>query len=220
MPRASPISRRSARPGSPARITGISTCRPAAHVNPATHQLYVAELGNHRVQIFDAGTLAYVASLGDAGSSGSDAAHFNQPSDAELNPSTNQIMVADSGNARIQLFDAASLAYVATLGGPGGDPADDSHFTQPNTASYDPASNLVLIADAGRNQRVQVLDAMTYGYVLTLGTTGSSGPGNSQFAGPAGIAVDPAHARIFVGDPQNDRIQAFSIAPPVSFRRD
>ena len=189
----------------------------SAQVNPATHQLYVAELGNHRVQIFDAGTLAYVASLGDAGSSGSDAAHFNQPSDAELNPTTGQIMVADSGNARIQLFDAASLAYVATLGGPGGDPADDSHFTQPNTASYDPASNLVLIADAGRNQRVQVLDALSYTYVTSLGTAGARGPSNDQFAGPLGIAADPAHRRIFVGDADNDRIQVFAVAPQAAF---
>ena len=188
----------------------------SSHVNPVTHQLYVADSGNDRVQVFDAGTLAYVATLGTT-VAGSDNAHFDQPRDAEPNPSANQIMVADSANGRVQLFDATSLAYVATLGGPGLDPADNHFLGSPVTAAFDPTTNLVLIADAGADDRVQVLDAMTYGYVLTLGTTGSSGPGNSQFAGPAGIAVDPAHARIFVGDPQNDRIQAFSIAPPVTF---
>ena len=189
----------------------------SAFVNSAAHLLYVADAGNDRVQIFDAGTLAYVATLGTSAAAGNDNAHFNQPRDAEFNPSTHQIMVADSGNGRVQLFDATSLAYVATLGGPGLDPTDNDFLGSPVTAAFDPTSNLVLVADAGADDRVQVFDAMTYGYVLTLGTTGSSGPGNSQFAGPAGVAVDPVHARIFIGDPQNDRIQAFSIAPPVTF---
>jgi sugar lactone lactonase YvrE len=203
--------------GVPGTDNGHFNLPASAQVNPATHQLYVAELGNHRVQIFDAGTLAYVASLGSAGTPGSDNAHFNQPSDAEFNPTTGQILVADSGNARIQIFDAARLAYVATLGGPGGNPADNGHFTQPNTASFDPASNLVLIADAGRNQRIQALDASSYAYVTTLGTAGSSGAGQDQFAGPLGIAADPAHRRIFVGDSGNDRIQVFATAPQAIF---
>jgi len=189
----------------------------SAQISPVTHQLYVAELGNHRVQVFDAGTLAYAASLGSAGVYGNDNVHFNQPSDAELDPLTNQIMVADSGNARIQLFDATSLAYVATLGGPGGNPADDGHFTLPNTASFDPATNLVLIADAGRNQRVQVLDGLSYAYVTTLGTAGSRGPSNDQFAGPLGIAADPEHRRIFIGDTGNDRVQVFTDEPQITF---
>ncbi len=147
----------------------------------------------------------------------SDNAHFDQPRDAEPNPSANQIMVADSANGRVQLFDANSLAYVATLGGPGLDPAANNYLGSPVTAAFDPTTNLVLFADAGADDRVQVLAAMTYGYVLTLGTTGSSGPGSSQFAGPAGVAVDPTHARIFIGDPENDRVQVFSIAPPVNF---
>jgi YVTN family beta-propeller protein len=201
-------------------VTGVAGAdnahfnRPAsASINAAAHQLYIADTGNHRVQIFDAGTLAYVATLGAAGVSGSDNAHFDQPGDAELDPSTNQILVADSGNARIQLFDAGSLAYAATLGGAGGNPEDDSHFALPRTAAFDPSTNLILVADAGANSRVQVFDAMTYGYVLTLGTTGASGPANTQFAGPQGVAIDPVHARMFVGDAGNDRVQIFAVAP-------
>ncbi|MEI9984381.1 MAG: hypothetical protein WDN69_14920 [Aliidongia sp.] len=116
-------------------------------------------------------------------------------------------MVADGGNGRLQLFDAANprLCRNAWRAGEG----------SPGTAGFDPVSNLVLVADTGADARVQVFDAMTYGYVLTLGTTGSSGAGNSQFAIPSGIAVDPAHARIFIGDRQNDRVQAYAIGPAV-----
>jgi YVTN family beta-propeller protein len=185
----------------------------SAATDPLAHRLYVADSGNQRVQIFDAASLAYVATLGTTGSAGSDNAHFSALSDAELDPSTGQILVADTGNQRVQLFDAESLAYAGTLGITGVPGADNVHFAAPRTATFDPTTNLVLVADAGSNQRVQVFDAMTYAYVLTLGTAGSGGPGQAQFSGPQGIAVDPAKSRLFVGDAQNDRVQVFAIAP-------
>ena len=187
-----------------------------AFVNPATHQLYVADTGNDRVQIFDAGNFSLVATLGTSGAAGSDKAHLNQPADAELDPSTNQILVADTGNQRVQIFDAASFAYVSTLGVTDATGSDNTHFAQPVTAAFDPASNLVLVADAGANDRVQVFDAMTYAYVLTLGTVGSGGPADTQFAGPQGIVSDPVHSRLFVGDGPNQRLQVFAIAPTVT----
>jgi len=189
----------------------------AVHLNPASRELDIADTGNDRVQVFDADTLGYIATLGTSGVPGSDNAHFNQPKDAEFNPSANQIMVADGGNGRLQLFDAGSLAYTATIGGLGLGTADNDYLGSPGTAAFDPVSNLVLVADTGADARIQVFDAMTYGYVLTLGTTGSGGAGNSQFAGPAGIASDPAHARIFIGDRLNDRIQVYSIGPAINF---
>ena len=188
----------------------------SAAVNLATHQLYVADTGNHRVQIFDAGTLALIATLGTSGVPGSDAAHLDQPSDAELDPGTSQILVADTGNQRVQIFDAASFTYVTTLGVTGTAGSDNTHFAQPVTASFDPATDLVLVADAGGIDRVQVFDAMTYAYVRTLGTVGSGGPADSQFAAPQGIASDPAHNRIFIGDGANERVQVFAIAPVVT----
>ncbi|MEI9985922.1 MAG: hypothetical protein WDN69_23695 [Aliidongia sp.] len=85
------------------------------------------------------------------------------------------------------------------------------------TATFDPASNLVLVADAGADSRVQVFDAMTYNYVLTLGTTASVGTKNTQFSAPFGIAVDTGHSKLFISDQRNDRVQVFSIASPVTF---
>ncbi len=185
----------------------------SAFVNATAHALYVADSGNARVQVFDAESLAL---LGTIGTAGSNPGQLDRPLDAEFNPSANQIMVADSGNGRIELFDATTLAYVATLGS-GQNPADNGFFGKPVAASFDPVSNLVLIADAGVDDRVQAFDAMTYGYVLTLGTTGSSGTAPPQFAGPAGIVADPTHDLLFVADQQNDRIQIFAIAPLVDF---
>ena len=162
-------------------------------------RLYVADTGNQRVQIFDAATLAYLGTLGT-----SNDAHFSAPTDAAVNPAVNEILVADSGNGRVQRFDAATFAYKGMIGGDLGQPA---------RIAYDPVGKLILVADDGAGQRVQVFDALSYTYVLTLGTTGSAGSGNGQFSGPSGAAVDAAHGRLFVGDRQNDRIQIFSVAP-------
>ncbi len=160
---------------------------------------------------------AYLATIGVTGAPGADNAHFNQPLDAEFNSSTNQIMVADSMNSRVQLFDAASFAYTSTLGGAGLSPTNNNYFGTPVTAAFDPTTNLILIADTGADDRVQVLDALTYEYVMTIGTTGSRGSADSQFAGPAGVAIDPAHGQMFIGDGQNDRVQIFSIESPINF---
>ena len=203
--------------GAPGSDNGHFNVPAGIHPNPTTRELYIADSGNHRVQVFDAGTLGYIGTIGVAGVPGGDNLHLDLPMDAELDPAANQIMVADSLNGRVQLFDAGTLAYAGTLGGGGAAPADNDFLGTPVTAAFDPASNLVLVADASPDSRVQVFDAMTYGYVLTLGTTGSSGAGNTQFAGPSGIAADPVHARLFVGDKRNDRVQVFQIAAPTLF---
>ncbi|HVJ54435.1 MAG TPA: IPT/TIG domain-containing protein, partial [Aliidongia sp.] len=187
------------------------------HMNAAAHQLYVADSGNHRIQIFNAQAGTYIGTIGSAGVSGSDNAHFNQPRDAEINQSTNQIMVADSGNGRVQLFEADSFTYDSTIGGPTVSPADNLYFSTPVTAAFDPTTNLVLVTDAGLDDRVEVLDALSYNYVLTLGTTASSGTANTQFAGPVGATIDPIHARLFLSDRQNNRVQVFSIEAPFEF---
>ena len=185
-------------------------------LNPTTRELYVTDTGNNRVQVFDADSFASLATIG-TGVAGSGDTQLNQPRDAVLDPSTGQILVADSGNSRIQLFDAATLGYVRTIGGPALGAGDDDYLGTPASIAFDPVSNLVLVADSGADSRVQVFDALTYDYVLTLGTTGSSGTGNAQFAGPAGIAADATHDRLFIGDRQNDRVQVFTIGTPALF---
>jgi YVTN family beta-propeller protein len=191
--------------------------RPAGvRLNPTTRELYVADTGNNQVQVFDADSLAPITTLG-TGIAGNGNTQLNQPLDAVLDPSTDEILVADSGNSRIQRFEAATLAYAGTIGGATLGQGDNDYVGAPASIAFDPSSDLVLVADSGPDSRVQVFDALTYGYVLTLGTTGSSGAGNAQFASPAGIAVDPPHARLFIGDRLNDRVQVFTIGAPALF---
>ena len=185
-------------------------------LNSATRQLYVADAGNDRIQVLNADTLAYNTTIGTSGVAGGTNTTFNDPTDAELNPTANEIMVADSGNSRLQRFDARSFAYVGTLGNPTLGSTDNAYLGTPVTATFDATSNLVLVADAGPDNRIQVYDAMSYGYVLTLGSTGTTGTSNSLFSTPSGIVTDPVHSRMFAGDAKNNRVQVYSIgATPI-----
>ena len=200
-----------------ATLDTASFSAPGGVQGSSTGHVFVADTGNQRVQIFDGATLANLGTLGSTGVAGSDNAHFNAPMDAVLNPTANEILVADSGNGRVQRFDATTLAYKGTIGGADLNIASNAYLGRPVSVAFDPVSNLVLVADDSADQRVQVFDALSYNYVLTLGTTGSAGAGNGQFSGPAGVAVDATHALLFIGDRQNDRVQAFAIATPSLF---
>jgi DNA-binding beta-propeller fold protein YncE len=185
----------------------------SVHVNQAANLLYVADILNQRVQVLNATTFAYVGTIGISDVAGNDSVHLFEPDDAEYNPATNEIVVADTGNGRLQIFNATTYAYVGTVTGTALNPDGKTTNVAPITAAVDPTTNLLLVPDVGPDARVQVLDATTYKYVATLGTTLSAGTGNSQFNQPFGIAVDPVHGRLFVGDASNDRVQVFSIAP-------
>jgi DNA-binding beta-propeller fold protein YncE len=181
-------------------------------INPVAGQIYVADILNHRIQIFDAATFAYIATLGISGVAGTGADQLNEPTDVAYNPATDQIMVADSLNDRMKFYDATSFAPLSQIGETGVIGTDSTHFDLPFSVAFDSANNLVLVADA-LNGRVQVFSASTYRFISTLGTTGVAGAGNDQFNGLAGISADPAHSHIFIGDARNQRVQAYKAVP-------
>jgi PKD repeat protein len=79
--------------------------------------IYVADTGNHRVQIFDSDG-SYYDTLGTPGVPGDDNDHFDAPGGVTVDSNGN-IYVGDWGNHRVQIFDS-SLAYTMTLGPTGG----------------------------------------------------------------------------------------------------
>ena len=68
--------------------------------------IYVADTENHRVQVFDRNTLAYVATIG--GSYGTANNQFKYPTDVAVDASGN-IYVADYGNKRVQQFSSSRV---------------------------------------------------------------------------------------------------------------
>lgn len=130
-------------------------------------QLYVADRWNHRIQIFDVsdpGAVAYVATLGVTGVAGTDNAHFNEP--LGVTAVNGKIYVADLVNHRVQIFNAATYAYLATIGGSEG--TGNNQFQYPIDVAVD-SSGVIYVTDIG-NERVQVFNS-SYAYVRTMGVT-------------------------------------------------
>ncbi|KAA3665064.1 MAG: hypothetical protein DWQ04_02495 [Chloroflexi bacterium] len=155
-------------------VTGVADSD-NAHLNAPVHididssnKLYVADRQNHRVQIFDVSNPAavtYLATLGTTGVSGTDNAHFDGT--YGVTAVNNKIYVADLSNHRIQIFNATTHAYLATIGGTKG--SGNNQFQWPIGVAVD-SSGTIYVADIG-NDRVQVFNS-SYAYVRTMGVTG------------------------------------------------
>jgi YVTN family beta-propeller protein len=145
--------------------------------------VYVADSGNHRVQIFDQ-NLVYSDTLGVTGVAGSDHVHFDTPVDVVLDSAGN-LYVADLGNLRVEVFDA-SLSYVRTMG-----PFEDGIDLQMAVDSQD----RLYVAD--NDGQVKVYDPS--GIFLTS-ISGDFG---------RGLAVDLAD-NLYLGRPGRNDIQVFT----------
>jgi hypothetical protein len=104
-----------------------------------------------------------------------------------------RILVADSGNNRIQAFDAQGN-FIAAYGSFGSGPGQ---FNNPQGLAVDEAGN-VLLADSGNN-RLQVLsfNGASFGFLRSI---------SGSFNSPTGVATYGSN-RIIVADTGNNRIK-------------
>ena len=109
-----------------------------------------------------------------------------------------RIIVADSGNDRLQVFKADGQ-LAATWGRQGREPGEFRH--PGGLAVHEQA---LFIADTG-NDRIQKLAAD--GRILLAWGRSGSGPG--EFRAPASVAVD-SRGSVYVADSDNGRIQHFT----------
>ena len=167
-------------------------------VNPyiADSKLYVADGGNHRIQVFDISNphaISYLFTLGVTGAPGSDNMHFNGPTGIAVG--NGRIFVADMYNNRIQIFDATSHNYLATIGA-GVEGSNPGEFKHPFDVDVDADGNIYVSEYA--QHRVQKFDA-NYQYVSMIGVTNVPyvvRPG--YYNTPAGLALTPDGGLIVV----------------------
>ena len=174
--------------------------RPTDVALAPSSNLYVADAGNHRVQVFNASG-SYVTTIGSGEGQGNN--QFSWPSGVFVAPN-GTVYVADSSNHRVQVFNSAH-AYIATLGVVGQAGADNQHFDWPADVAVD-SRGVIYVVDHG-NHRIQVFDA-GYNYVRTLGVTGVTGDDFGHFAGPSKLAIDSSD-RVYVTSQWNHYVLVF-----------
>src|SRR5207247_8536861 len=141
---------------------------------------------------------------GSGGSGNGRFGHYTGPWDVAADASGN-VYVADTGNHRIQKFDANGT-FLTTWGGYGRLGTDGQFYTLVGIGTD--GSGHVYVADTD-NERIQKFDAS--GTFLTK--WGSFGSGDGEFRVRTGGAADGS-GNVYVADSDNDRIQKFGCPWP------
>jgi DNA-binding beta-propeller fold protein YncE len=157
-------------------------------------RLYMADAGNHRVDVFDVSG-RFLFDFGDAGL---ESGQLNSPEAAKIGKDGN-VYVADLRNDRVQVFDPEGR-FLRMWGKTGN---GDGELKSPSGLAIDADGN-VYVAEIG-NDRVQVFDM----HGTFLGKWGRKGSGQGEFGNLHGIAVDKASGLIYVADTANHRVQVF-----------
>ena len=159
---------------------------------------YVADSGNHRIQVFDADG-RFVRGWG---SFGAEPGQFNEPWGVAVDD--RYVYVADTWNHRVQKFTLEG-EFVGAYGTSGAPPADDPAgglglFFGPRDVILI-GDDQLLVTDTG-NHRLQLMDREG-NFLSQIGGFGNQ-PG--QFNEPVGLATAP-DGSIYVADTWNGRIQ-------------
>ena len=160
--------------------------------------VYVADSGNHRIQVFDANGNF----LRKWGTTGAGDGQFNEPKGIEVD-GYGRVYVADTFNHRVQVFDTMGN-FLGKWGTNGG---GDGEFLNPWEIEVD-SDGRVYVADAD-NHRVQVFDTMGN----FLGKWGSEGTGDGEFKVAIGIAVVEGSHTIYAVDHQGGQVHVFGFEP-------
>jgi tripartite motif-containing protein 71 len=170
------------------------------------NQLWICDYDHHRVVVVNVKTKRLVRVIGSEGGGKAEFRGDPSPTRRELTRAgpadvaalpDGAMAVSDSGNHRIQIFNADGM-YVREFGSEG---SGEGQFNTPLGMAA--TSNELFVADH-YNDRVVVCD-LRGNHVRTLGRTGSA-PG--EFKNPLAVAMD-AKGQLWVSDYEGHRIQAF-----------
>ena len=166
-----------------------------ATVNPANGNVYLSNRESHEIEIFNADG-AYVNRWGFRGTA---TGKFTFPHGVAFDPTNGTLLVADSGNGRIQRFNILASgkgSFTASYGSKG---AGAGQFAVPTGIDVAP-DGTIWVADT-QNNRIQKRNPAT-GNWTTYSTATGLGLG---FKSPWGVTVAP-DGTIWVADTGRDRI--------------
>jgi sugar lactone lactonase YvrE len=200
-------------------------CIPTGVAVDNSGSLYITDAGHSMVRkVNPAGIISTFAGTGDFGSSGDGGpavkATLGVPTGIAVD-SVHDVFIADTGNSKIRVVNAAgTIGTFAGTGsyGYGGDngPAKSAQLAAPTGLGVDPSGN-VYIADTGSNRIRQVNTSniiSTYAGTGTAGYSGDGGPATkAQLNSPTGaVAADGTH--VYFADTNNQRIRGITEGPP------
>ncbi len=151
--------------------------------------------------------------IGEAGAGGSGNGEFSDPDGVAVDQVTGHVYVVDSGNSRVEEFDAAG-AYLAQFSG-ASTPAGG--FSGPTAVAVDQTTGDVYVVDTGNN----VVDEFTPSGVYICELSGwergcqATPVEPPSFSTPIGVAVDPttggaASGDVYVSDKENRVVDVFT----------
>jgi sugar lactone lactonase YvrE len=204
--------------GDTGQATAARISFPRAVTSDAAGNVYIADLGNHRVRKVDtAGVITTVAGTGVAGFSGdtgqATAARLNAPRDLAVDAAGN-LYIVDALNHRVRKVDPTGVITTFAGTGVAGFSGDTGQATlaqlnNPSGIDVDAAGN-VYIGDTG-NHRVRKVDPT--GVITTFAGTGVAGFSGdtgqatlAQVNNPRDVALDGAGNVYFV-DAFNNRVR-------------
>ena len=176
-------------PGSTAQFNGPQSLEVDDKGN-----VYVADSGNHRVQIFDPDG-GFVAGLKAPPQKN----HATDPTDVAVDATRNRCYVVDNDNHRILLYDLTQRKLIKTYGTPG---TGKRAFRYPFLIALDQAQYLYIVDVI--NTRVQVLNPDG----LFVNFIGGWGVEKGEFFRPKGVALDKKN-RVYVSDSWMGVVQVF-----------
>lgn len=153
--------------------------------------VYVTDLGNHRVEKFTSAG-SFITSWGGSGTGNG---QFSAPEGIAIDAADN-IYIADTGNHRVQKFNTSGT-FVTKWGTNG---TGDGQFDTPWGVSVDSLGD-VYVADTNNNRIQKFSSTGTF-----ISSCGTSGTGNGEFSGPQDVGADSA-GNFYVADTANDRVQ-------------
>jgi len=119
-------------------------------IDEAHHRFFVSDCDNHRIQVFDALTGAFLFKFGTKGSG---EGQFSRPGRVSVNPINHEIFVADWDNHRIQVFDK-DFKFLRSFGSYG---TGNGNFFCPASTAINLENQNIYVADC-MNNRVQAFN--------------------------------------------------------------
>ncbi|CAF0905321.1 unnamed protein product [Rotaria sordida] len=193
-----------------ANATGGSTLY---HLNQPTFiqfdssdNIYVTDVGNHRVQFWHYGARSGSTICG-TGIAGNSTNQLNQPFGIARDPITKTLYVADYENHRIMQYQWGQLSGTVVAGG-NGPGTNRTQLYRPVTVHFDSSSNSLIIVNYDAHNVVRwILGASSW--TLVAGSiNGTSGNSSTLLSNPIGVMLDPMK-NVYVIDRNNHRVQLF-----------